>query len=421
MPFELNKNVNLHVIPTNKYKTVRVLVRFTAPLSSEMNSKRSLLASLMETNSLNFPDQVALSKKLSDLFGASFGIGVSRNGNDHYFTVGMNIINDNLVPSGTSVLESAVDFLKEIIFSPNIMNDSFEPETFKREQENLMEYIDSIFDDKQTYASLSLQNLFFSRSSSQKTPSFGTIEHIKQETPQSMANYYQQMIREDKVDILVIGDVAEGYVARCFQDFGFSDRSYEARPLMYQQPLQNVIQQKMEQLPVIQSKLNLAYHCDIYYYDDLYFPLMVFNGLFGGFPHSKLFLNVREKHSLAYYASSSLEPFRGLLTVQTGIDGNNREKVLRLINEQLKELALGKVSKEDLEQTKVMLINQYLLSLDNQRAILEQTFLKIKHPNADISQEEWRERIQAVSIEDIQAVAKHVKLQAVYFMEGEKD
>ena len=421
MPFELNKNVNLHVIPTNKYKTVRVLVRFTAPLSSEMNSKRSLLASLMETNSLNFPDQVALSKKLSDLFGASFGIGVSRNGNDHYFTVGMNIINDNLVPSGTSVLESAVDFLKEIIFSPNIMNDSFEPETFKREQENLMEYIDSIFDDKQTYASLSLQNLFFSRSSSQKTPSFGTIEHIKQETPQSMANYYQQMIREDKVDILVIGDVAEGYVARCFQDFGFSDRSYEARPLMYQQPFQNVIQQKMEQLPVIQSKLNLAYHCDIYYYDDLYFPLMVFNGLFGGFPHSKLFLNVREKHSLAYYASSSLEPFRGLLTVQTGIDGNNREKVLRLINEQLKELALGKVSKEDLEQTKVMLINQYLLSLDNQRAILEQTFLKIKHPNADISQEEWRERIQAVSIEDIQAVAKHVKLQAVYFMEGEKD
>lgn len=421
MTFELNQNVNLHVIPTNKYKTVRILVRFSAPLTTETSSKRSLLASLMETNSLNFPDQTALSKKLSELYGASFGIGVSRNGNEHYFTLGMNIINDKLVPSGISVLESAAEFLKEIIFAPHIIDGAFETDTFLREKENLIEYIESIFDDKQTYASLSLQNLFFARSNNQKTPSFGRTEDIEKETANSIADYYHHMIANDKVDIIVIGDVAEGYVARCFKDFGFEDRSYESGPLFYKQSLDNVIRQKTEQLPVVQSKLNLAYHCDIYYYDDLYFALMVFNGLFGGFPHSKLFLNVREKHSLAYYASSSVEPFRGLLTVQTGIDGKNREKVLRLVNEQLKEMATGKVSKEYLEQTKVMLINQFLLSLDNQRALQEQAFLKIKVPQADITQDEWVKRIQDVTIEDIKTVAKHVKLQAVYFMEGEKE
>lgn len=421
MTFELNQNVNLHVIPTNKYKTVRILVRFTTPLSTETISKRSLLASLMETNSLNFPDQIELSKKLSELYGATFGIGVSRNGNDHYFTLGMNIINDQLVPSGISVLESAVEFLKEIIFAPHIIENAFETETFEREKENLIEYINSLFDDKQTYASLSLQDLFFARSASQKTPSFGSVEGIEKETAASLASYYKQMITDDKIDILVIGDVAEGYVKRCFKDFGFSDRDYTPQDFVYQQPFQNVIRQKTEQLPVVQSKLNLAYHCDIYYYDELYFPLMIFNGLFGGFPHSKLFLNVREKHSLAYYASSSIEPFRGLLTVQTGIDGNNREKVLRLVNEQLKELAAGKISEESLEQTKVMLINQYLLGLDNQRALLEQTFLKLKVPKADITQEEWIERINAVTIDDIKTVAKHIRLQAVYFMEGEKD
>ena len=421
MKYELNQNVNLHVIPTNKYKTVRILVRFSAPLSTETNSKRALLASLMETNTLNYPDQTSLSKKLSDLYGASFGIGVSRNGNEHYFTLGMNIINDQLVPNGISVLDEAVSFLKDVIFEPHIIDGVFEKETFEREKENLIEYIHSIFDDKQTHASLSLQNLFFSRSNSQKTPSFGTVEAIERETALSIANYYGQMIAQDKIDIMVIGDVAEGYVARCFNDFGFKNRSYQQESLFYTQPLQNVIQQKTEQLPVVQSKLNLAYHCDIYYYDELYFALMIFNGLFGGFPHSKLFLNVREKHSLAYYASSSIEPFRGLLTVQTGIDGKNREKVLRLVNEQLKELATGKVAEEDLEQTKIMLINQFLLSLDNQRSVLEQTFLKIKAPQADISQEEWINRIHAVTIDDIKSVAKRVKLQAVYFMEGEKE
>ena len=421
MTFELNKQVNLHVIPTEKYKTVRVLVRFATPLNKVTSSKRSLLASLMETNSLNYPDQVALSKKLSDLYGAGFGIGVSRSGNEHYFTISLNIINDDLVPNGTSVLESSVAFLKEIIFSPNIKDGSFEQDTFNREQANLIEYINSIFDDKQTYAALSLQNLFFSQSSSQRTPSFGDVETIEKETAASLADYYKEMIANDRVDILVIGNVAEGYVERCFKDFGFSDREAFSVPLFYQPPFQNVIQQKTESLPVVQSKLNLAYHCDIFYYDDLYFALMVFNGLFGGFPHSKLFLNVREKHSLAYYASSALESFRGLVTVQTGIDGNNREKVLRLINEQLKELVKGKVSEEDLHQTKVMLKNQYLLGLDNQRALLEQAYLKVKVPVADISQEEWLSRIDAVTIADIQEVAKSVRLQAVYFMEGERN
>ncbi|MGX7024930.1 EF-P 5-aminopentanol modification-associated protein YfmF [Vagococcus hydrophili] len=421
MTYELNKNVNLHVFPTNKYKTVRLLVRFAAPLNKETSSKRSLLASLMETNSLNFPNQTAISKKLSDLYGAGFGIGISRNGNQHYFTVGLNIINDNLVPSGTSVLESGVEFLKEVIFSPHIIDGAFDQETFLREKENLIEYIDSIFDDKQTYAALSLQNLFFNRSSSQKTPSFGDIDSIKEETAASLASYYQEMIATDKVDIMVIGDVAEGYVQRVFKDFGFTDRENIATPLFYQQPFQNIIHQKMEQLPVVQSKLNLAYHCDIYYYDDLYFALMIFNGLFGGFPHSKLFLNVREKHSLAYYASSSLEPFRGLVTVQTGIDGKNREKVLRLINEQLRELVAGKVTNEALDQTKVMLKNHYLLGQDNQRNLMEQAYLKLKVPAADITQEEWIARLDAVTIQDVQEVAKHVRLQAVYFMEGEEN
>ncbi len=421
MTFELNKQVNLHIIPNDKYKTVKILVRFATPLQAELSSKRSLLASLLETNSLNFPNQIDLSKKLADLYGASFDVSVSRTGNHHYLTVSLNIINDKLVPSGISVLEEAVEFLKEIIFHPHIKDNAFDQETFDREQANLIAYIESIFDDKQAYAAMSLQDLFFLNNKNQRTPSFGNIQDISNETSEGIAAYYHDMIHHDKIDILVIGDVAEGYVTRCFKDFGFTDRPSINSELFYVQPLNNVIQQKSQVLPVIQSKLNIAYHCDIYYYDDLYFPLMVFNGLFGGFPHSKLFLNVREKHSLAYYASSSLDPFRGLVTVQTGIDRTNRDRVLRLINEQLRDLTLGKFDMESFEQTKKMLINQYLLSLDNQRALMEQEYLYLNVPKARLSQKEWIERMNQVTPELVQEVATHINLQAVYFMEGEKE
>lgn len=420
MTIKLNNQVNLHIIPTKKYKTVRILVRFATPLDATISSKRSLLASLLETNSLNFPDQVALSKKLADLYGAGFYVSVNRTGNQHYLSIGLNVINDNMAPNGVSILEDSVAFLKEIIFNPNIKNDVFDKDTFEREKENLVIDIESIFDDKQTYAAMSLQNLFFSDNNNQKTPSFGDIEQIKAETPESIATYYHQMITQDKIDIIVSGDVEEGYVERCFKDFGFTDREEMDATLFYKQPFKNIIQQKSEVLPVMQSKLNIGYHCDVYYHDDMYFPLMVFNGLFGGFPHSKLFLNVREKHSLAYYASSSIDPFRGFLTVQTGIDSSNRERVLRLVNEQLKEMTAGEFPDELLEQTKKMLINQYLLSSDNQRSVIEQHYLFSNVPYAELSQEEWIRKMNAVTKEDVQNVATDVNLQAVYFMEGGK-
>ncbi|MCI0130340.1 pitrilysin family protein [Vagococcus sp. CY53-2] len=420
MTIKLNNQVNLHIIPTNKYKTVRIVVRFATPLDAITSSKRSLLASLMETNSLNFPDQVALSKKLAELYGAGFYVSVNRTGNQHYLSIGLNVINDNIAPNGVSILEDSVEFLKEIIFNPNIKNNAFDTETFAREKENLIVDIESIFDDKQTYAAMSLQNLFFSDNKNQKTPSFGDIEQIKQETPESIAEYYTDMIAHDKIDILVSGNVEEGYVERCFKNFGFVDREEMKTDLFYKQPFKNIIQQKSEVLPVVQSKLNIGYHCDVYYHDDMYFPLMVFNGLFGGFPHSKLFLNVREKHSLAYYASSSIDPFRGFISVQTGIDSSNRERVLRLVNEQLKDMTAGEFSDELLEQTKKMLINQYLLSSDNQRAVVEQHYLFSNVPYADLSQEEWMKKMNAVTKEDVQDVATGINLQAVYFMEGGK-
>jgi len=420
MTIKLNNQVNLHIIPTNKYKTVRIVVRFATPLDAITSSKRSLLASLMETNSLNFPDQVALSKKLAELYGAGFYVSVNRTGNQHYLSIGLNVINDNIAPNGVSILEDSVEFLKEIIFNPNIKNNAFDTETFDREKENLIVDIESIFDDKQTYAAMSLQNLFFSDNKNQKTPSFGDINQIKQETPESIAEYYTHMIAHDKIDILVSGNVEEGYVERCFKNFGFVDREEIKTDLFYKQPFKNIIQQKSEVLPVVQSKLNIGYHCDVYYHDDMYFPLMVFNGLFGGFPHSKLFLNVREKHSLAYYASSSIDPFRGFISVQTGIDSSNRERVLRLVNEQLKNMTAGEFSDELLEQTKKMLINQYLLSSDNQRSVVEQYYLFSNVPYADLPQEEWMSKMNAVTKEDVQDVATGINLQAVYFMEGGK-
>lgn len=80
----------------------------------------------------------------------------------------MNIVNDHYLQD-SQVLAEAVDFLKEIIFAPNIQAGQFEAETFQREKENLKAYLESIVEDKQTYASLALQSVYFNQSEDQKS------------------------------------------------------------------------------------------------------------------------------------------------------------------------------------------------------------------------------------------------------------
>ncbi|WP_314064013.1 EF-P 5-aminopentanol modification-associated protein YfmF [uncultured Vagococcus sp.] len=417
MSIALKQGVNLHVIPTDKYKTIRVMIRFAAPLLAETISKRTLLSSLLETNSQAYPTQTKLSEKLADLYGASFGINVNKKGDSHYMSVILNVVNDKFLPNDETVLPEAIAFLNEIIFHPNATDSQFDQATFTREQENLNEYITSIYDDKQSYAALALQALYFGQADQQKVPSFGTVEGVSAETAETIKAYYDTMLQTDDIDIIVIGDVEEEAISQLFQAWSFKDRPAYEQPF-YKQALVPEVLTKIDVQPVIQSKLNLAYQTDIYYHKDAYFALQVFNGLFGGFPHSKLFMNVREKESMAYYASSSIDTFRGLLTVQTGIDGANKERVLTLVEEQLASLIAGDIESDALGQTKEMLKNQYLLSLDNPSAVTEAAYIDSKFPHSQMTDDQWLAAVEAVSLVDVQHVAAKLKLQAVYFMEG---
>ena len=418
MAIKLAQGVNLHVIPTKKYKTTRILVRFDTRLNKENSTKRTLLSSLLETNSLHYPDQVKLSEQLAEMYGASFGVNVTKKGNHHWLNLSLSIVNDNYL-TNTQVLKEAVIFIKEILFYPNILADAFEANTFEREKENLHAYYESISEDKQTYAALALQQLYFQLSEDQKIPSFGTSELLLTETPESIAAYYHQMLLEDQIDIVVLGDVNEFEVSKLFEHLPFSDREVGRSDIFYHQPVRNVIEERSEQEPLAQSKLNLGYNTSIYYGDNRYFALQVFNGIFGGFPHSKLFMNVREKENLAYYASSSIDTFRGMMTVQTGIDGENRNRVLRLISTELENMKNGRITELELVQTKAMLKNQYLLSLDNAGAVIENEYLKYLLPPLELSASEWIARMEAVTVTDIQKVAELINLQAIFFLEGE--
>ena len=417
MVYQLAEGVNLHVLPTKQYKTIRIFIRFTARLQQEVITKRSLLSSMLETNSLNYPDQTKLSAKLAELYGASFGLSVRKKGNLHWLNVGISFVNGEYV-NDPNLFSQAVDFLKEVLFYPNIKNQQFDQLTFDLEKNNLRLYLESLKEDKQTFASYALQELYFENSPEQKIPSLGVVEEIDKITARSLAAYYQEMMVNDQIDIFVVGDVDPDKAAEAVGQLPFEPRETAHPELFYTQPQVNIVKERQVREPIVQAKLNLAYQTNVYYDEPERFALMVFNGLFGGFPHSKLFMNVREKESLAYYASSSVDTFRGFMSVQTGIDEKNRNQVLRLIHEQLESLRNGEITDLELAQTKAMLRNQYLLSLDSPQAAIEASFLDSWLPETKLSDEEWLKRMESVTIKEIQQVAEQIELQAIFFLAG---
>lgn len=188
--------------------------------------------------------------------------------------------------------------------------------------------------------------------------------------------------------------------------------------LHYHQEFSNVLKESLERKDTHQSIVELGYHFSAQYGDKTHIPLIVLNGLLGGFAHSKLFVNVREKEGLAYTISSSIDIFSGIMRIYAGIDRKNRTKTVSLIYRQIADLKKGHFTDEALNQTKKMLRNTMLLSLDRQNTLIEQAYMASVLQKTFMPIAVWLNALEAVSREDIIVAATQLRLQAIYFMEG---
>lgn len=416
MDLNLTGGVDLHIIPTKQFKMNHVLINFTTPQTQTNATARDLLANLLETSTHRYPTQTALARQLSSLYGAYVGIGVSRIGRLHTVRLKATFVNDRLV--NTNLFEQVLELIREILFHPLIDDHEFDGPTFRIQANNLRSSLAALIDDKQFYANQQLLQLYYAPDSVMRIPSFGRIKDLQALTAQNLVPTYRKMLTEDKVDIFVLGDVEPEKVQQLIRQLPFQARQDNLiEPFSRQKPYQN-IQRKTEYQAVKQAKLNLGYRLPIYYRDKDYFAALVFNGLFGGTPYSKLFTNVREKASLAYYASSRLLPFSGLLNVQTGIKAQDRERVMSLIGKQLADLQAGRFTTQQIQEVQDSLINQYRSGNDLANNVLARELLcaVLKLPR----EEQVIDKLKAVRPEDIERIANLADLQAIYLLSGEK-
>ena len=413
---EIIKGVHLHFIQSEKFKTNKIKVRFSAPMSEKTIAGRVLTASMLETSNALYPTSQAFREKLANLYGANYSTSLSRRGLVHYLDINLSFVRDQFLSRKNMLADEILDFLKASLFFPLSNGQAFDTKTFEIEKRNVLTDLEAEIENHFYHAHRELNNLFYDLPE-MRIPRVGTIELVEKETAETSFAAFQQMLNQDQIDFFFIGDFNEIAVREKIQEFQFSEREQPLQ-LSYQQNYSNITREKLEQRDVHQSIVELAYHFSSQYGDRSHLPLIVLNGLLGGFAHSKLFVNVREKESLAYTISSSFDIFSGLMRIYAGIDRTNRTKTIALINRQILDLKRGHFTDEELEQTKNMLKNSILLAQDRQNTLIERAYMSSVLGKKFLSLEAWLKALENVSKADLIEAAQQLKLQAIYFMEG---
>ncbi|MFD1705942.1 EF-P 5-aminopentanol modification-associated protein YfmF [Siminovitchia sediminis] len=408
----------LHMIQTDKYKTNTLIWKMKAPLKKETVTYRALLPHVLQSSTKKHPSTAKLRTYLDHLYGAALQTDLSKKGDYHIITITIEIANEAFLKDSTPLLEKAFHLLKEVLLDPHADNGAFDKETVEQEKRSLKQRIQSVYDDKMRYATHRVTEEMC-KGEPYALYVHGEYDQVGDITPASLYSYYEQALQEDEMDLYIIGDVDSAEVERYCQTIELKNRTPQ-QVSKQMRAESSETKEIIERQDLKQGKLNIGYRTNIFYGDPDYFSLQVLNGLFGGFPHSKLFINVREKANLAYYAASRLESHKGLLMVMSGIDNKNYDQAVRIIKEQMEAMKNGDFSDQEIEQTKAVIQNQFLETIDTTRGLTELLYHNVV-ADQNITLEEWQSAIANITKDQIMEAARKIELDTIYFLTGVKE
>ena len=409
----------LTTIKTDKFKTNLISVSFQSEINRDTVTKRSLLPYVLRGATEKYPSKKALNTYLESLYGASLSTTVEKRGKTHNIKFYLSLANEKFLGHQEPLLEEGVALLKEVILKPLLVDGAFKEPVVEIEKRLLKEYIESIYDDKVSY---SLQKLVENMCQDEtfSINSIGYADDLAEINGKNLMQTYEEMLNNNQVSVTVVGDIDPQHVYEIFsKQFNFAHRSVNQEVIDHEDKVIQEVKVIKEVQDISQGKLNIGYRTHTRIDDDDYLPLLVFNGIFGGYAHSKLFMNVREKESLCYYCASRLDNYKGVMYVYSGIESQNYDKALKIIDEQLKDMMSGNFSEKEIDLAKKSLINSKLESMDQASGMMAHEALNklLKHP---LSVEEWVAAVNAVTAEQVVAVAKKIKEDTVFFLTGKE-
>ncbi len=409
--------IHASVLATDKFKVNAITLSLKAPMSLESVTMLNLLSRVLGRGCKDLPDIKSLENRLDELYGADLDISISRRGDGQYLCVSVDFLSKKYTEN-CDIIAGSVDILTKVLLCPVTENGGFVKSYVDSEKKNLIDTINGIINNKARYAKLRCSEEMCAGEPF-ALPPLGDKNMLSAVTPESLYKFYRELIKTCRIEILYTG--SESFFSAVCENFtqAFSDieRIYVEKSDAPQKHIFRELKELTEDMEVNQGKLSMGFVTDVVSPSDDLPALIVANEIFGGSPNSKLFMNVREKMSLCYYCSSSLDAAKGLMFVNAGIENQNFELTRDAVLAQLEAVKSGDFSDDDFENAKISLSSGYS-SISDSITSLEAWYVpRIFRADTETVADRI-EKIKKVTREDVIKAAEKITPEVIYFLRG---
>ena len=416
---ELAPFVWLTALQTDKFKTGCLSSALLTQLDRETAAENAVLPYVLRRGTASYGDMRAISARLDGLYGAALESRVRKLGEIQATGFLSDFPEDRYLPEGGE-LESILSLMSELWLNPNTRGGLFLPDYVDSERDKLLERIESLRNDRRSWALRQLiENMCafepYAVSALGGAAEAENLHYVR------LTKDYRARLASSPMEFFYCGSRGGEEVAELIRgamlllprgdidlDLGTDVRmnAVEAGPRFF-----------TGEMDVTQGNLAMGYRLGSCMLDPDEAAIRVFNAVFGGCVTSKLFANVRERLSLCYYASSSVDLLKGIMTVSSGIDFDNYEPAMDEINAQLDAVRAGEVSEEELSGAKKAVANA-LRQIPDSPVGLEDFYLRQAVQGTDASPEDMAALVEDVTAAQVTEIARGVELDAVYFLRG---
>jgi predicted Zn-dependent peptidase len=413
--FDLDSHVTLFVQPTDRFKNVTARLFVRTHLADDP-SRTALLPHVLMRGTRRRPTMRRITEHLEGMYGASADAEAAKFGESHVVAIRADCVADRHLPGKPANVRRALGFLAELWLDPARNGRGLRSDYVEQERHLQVRALEDLMSDRGQWAEHRCLEAMC-RGEAYATHEMGTLEGLARVTPESLAARHRELVETAPAELYVSGRVDPEAIAE------EAERLFRVRgrgaPRAVPETVTDVPVREerrvTEAMEVEQGKLVMGWRTYTTYRDRLSTALSMLNGIFGGFAHSRMFVNVREREGLAYAAGSSTDKSKGLLMAHAGIDVKKRERCEAVIREEMESIREGRISDEELEATRRGLIERARSVLDSPgRGIVGLYERRLAGRVQTV--EEVVGELEGVKREDVVEAARRMRLDTVYFL-----
>ena len=417
---ELMPGVFLSHLRSDKFKTACMSVTLLTQLRRETAAMNAVIPFVLRRGTTRYRDMEQLSRRMDELYGAAVEPVVRRIGEIQCIGFYGSFPEPDYLPGGEALLGDTCALMAQLLLDPVTRGGLLLPQYVDSEREKLLDIIRSRMNDKRSYAltrcieeMCCYEDFAVSR--------FGSESEAENIHYKKLTRHYRELIQTCPVEIFYCGKTDFKAVSAAMRDaFSAMPRGeidYDIGTDLRMNAVEDHVRFVEEEMDVTQGKLVLGFRLGECMEEPDIPALYVFNAVYGSGATSKLFMNVREKLSLCYYASSAVYLHKGIMLVYSGIEFDKLDAARDEILAQLDSVRRGEITDDELRSAKKSVASD-LRAVQDSIGELEGFYLSQALDGLDYGPAELAALAEDVTKEDVQAIAESIECDLIYFLKG---